>query len=201
MRVVLLAVLANARELWLPSHAGYTSTIKAFWFGANASGLDSMETLELMSRHAVAGYGWQTGHDGSAVGQGEAFQAAAVAHARAHMDEHQSHANATMLFEYRQVQRATSLFAESALAAADPRNDGFWLRDPETGAVCGRPQPFFNFSNASATKYWLDAVIGQLCHDSALHGGRSAVFFDEVDQGQCGYTTSECNFSARDSGL
>lgn len=49
--------------MWPLSNAGYSSTLKTFWFGANASlgGLDSEETLALMAKHSVAGYGWQTG--------------------------------------------------------------------------------------------------------------------------------------------
>ena len=33
-------------------------------------------------------------------------------------------------------------------------------------------------------------MIGQLASDSSMQGGRTAVFFDECDQGQCGYRGS-----------
>jgi hypothetical protein len=57
--------------VWLPSLLPWGKP-KAFWFGANSSGLDSQDTLALLARHAVAGYGWQTGHPGGGtVGTGE----------------------------------------------------------------------------------------------------------------------------------
>ena len=46
---------------WYPAAQGWTGKIKPFWFGANHTGLDSEATLALMSKHSVAGYGWQTG--------------------------------------------------------------------------------------------------------------------------------------------
>ena len=59
--------------LWPPTAAGFSGKVKAMWFGANPAGLDTNETLALMARHAVAGYGWQTGGDTSSsavVGRG-----------------------------------------------------------------------------------------------------------------------------------
>ena len=49
---------------WYPAAQGWTGKIKPFWFGANHTGLDSEATLALMSKHSVAGYGWQTGGAG-----------------------------------------------------------------------------------------------------------------------------------------
>jgi hypothetical protein len=40
---------------WPPAAAGFTGYIKPFWFGANSSGLDSLDTLALIGRHAVGG--------------------------------------------------------------------------------------------------------------------------------------------------
>ena len=198
-----LAPAAATPPPWLPSATGYTSLLKPFWFGANVSGLDSPETLAVLSKHAVAGYGWQTG--GGSIpgiakpGRGEAWQAAAVAHARAYLGAHGN--NRTMLFEYRQVQVALGLFAATALIAADPHNEGFWLHDAKTGRRCttggsswGTADYYWDFTNSSAAEAWLDRVIGQLVTDDTLEAGRSAVFFDEVDQGQCGYKGGDCDF-------
>lgn len=55
--------------------------------------------------------------------------------------------------------------------------------------------PFWNFTNTTATAYWLAHVVGQLTGDGAMQGGRASVFFDETDQGQCGYHKSGCNFT------
>ena len=54
----------NIAAAWYPAAQGWTGKIKPFWFGANHTGLDSEATLALMSKHSVAGYGWQTGGAG-----------------------------------------------------------------------------------------------------------------------------------------
>ena len=193
---------ASAR-LWPPTAAGFTGKIKAMWFGANVTGLDTDETLALMAKHTVAGYGWETGGDTStsaAVGWGEAFGSAAVVHARDYMDSH-NNSNGTVLFQYRQIQVALRLYSQSAIAAADPRNSGFWLKDSTTGRVCATPSPwgtddpFWDFRNESAVDYWIDHVVGQVAADPAMAGRPSAVFFDEADQGDCGDRVTSCDLS------
>jgi hypothetical protein len=183
---------------WLPSLLPWGKP-KVFWFGANASGLDSEETLALLARHAVAGYGWQTGHPGGGtVGTGEMLQAAAATHLADYLDAVGN--NSTQIFEYRQIQVALRLFAAAALAADDPKNDAFWLHSAE-GALClagqpwGTSDPYWNFSTPEAADYWVNSVIGELAMDRALTtGGRGATFFDEVDQGECGYRGGNCDF-------
>ena len=48
-----------------------------------------------------------------------------------------------------------------------------------------RADPFWNFSSANATAYWVERVIGELTTDDSLtdNAPNVAVFFDEVDQG------------------
>jgi hypothetical protein len=176
--------------------------IKPFWFGANPTGLDDKETLALIAKHTVGGYGWQTGGvdaDSSSVGRGDANGAAAVTHARDYLAAVNN--TETTVFQYRQIQVALRLFAQPAIAAVDPALDGFWLHDAATHAVCvahqpwGTSDPYWSFRNQSAAAYFVDRVIGQLAADASMAGGRTAVFFDEVDQGQCGYHGGTCNFS------
>lgn len=193
---------APAVPVWPPAAAGWTGFIKPTWFGANASGLDSPATLALLARHAVAGYGWQQGHaGGGAVGRGEALLAAAATHARDFFDALPAGSARPVLFVYRQIQVALRLFALSALAADSPADDDFFLHDA-AGALCtasqpwGTSDPYYNFSNARATAYWLSSVVAELASESALLGGGGAVFFDEVDQGQCGYRAGSCDFGA-----
>jgi hypothetical protein len=159
-------------------------------FGANATGLDSDATLALMARHSVGGYGWETGGVTTApiaVGRGEAYGSSAVAHARDYMEAHNE---TTVLFQYRQIQEALSLYSQSAVAVANPSNDGFWLKN-SAGGVCTHPTPWrtndpsWDFRNDSAADYFVDRVIGQVASDPAMLGRPSAVFFDETDQGQC----------------
>ena len=196
-----LAGWAPSLPAWLPAAGGWSGRAKPTWFGANASGLDSPSTLALLARHAVAGYGWQQGHaGGGAVGRGEAYLAAAATHARDYMDALPAGAPRPMLFVYRQIQVALRLFAQSALAAGDPASAaaGVFLRNA-AGETCVAPQPwgtsdpYFNFSSPAATQYWLDSIVGELASESALLGGGGAVFFDEVDQGQCGYRGGSCD--------
>ena len=177
---------------------------KVFWFGANSSGLDSPATLALLARHAVSGYGWQTGHNNEAagsIGLGEALQSAAVTHALDYFDFVGN--NSTMVFQYRQIQVALRLFAQCAIAADNIDHNSFWLQ--QSGKICvasqpwGTSDPYWNFSNPEAANYWIDQVIGQLIKDTSLTTGRGAVFFDEVDQGECGYRAGSCDFSKFDA--
>jgi hypothetical protein len=181
--------------------------IKPLWFGASASGVSGPAVLQLLSRHSVAGFGWQMGYQ---TGKGgDVLQSSALAHARAFLEDVNN--NHTMLFTYRQIQVSLRLFKEEKQAADDPQKDSFWLHDVRKGNLCLARQPwntldpFWNFSAAAATDYWLEAVVEQLVNDKSLAGGRGAVFFDEVDQGTCGYqqppdvpSYAQCDFRAFD---
>lgn len=189
---------------WAPARAGFASRVKPLWFGANASGLDSPDTLALLGAHAVAGYGWQQGGPASsagAVGLGEAWQTAATTHLADHLRS-VGNPNGTVVFQYRQTQIALRLFAQAALAEADPAKGGFWLRDAASGATCACPMPwgtsdlFWDFTNASVIDYWVDAIAGGLAADGSLTGGNGAVYLDEGDQGGCyNFQAGNCNFS------
>jgi Hypothetical glycosyl hydrolase family 15 len=84
----------------------------------------------------------------------------------------------------------------------DPAAAGFWLTDPASGARCVAPQPWgtsdplWDFRAPGATDWWVANVIGELTSESALTTGpgAGAVFFDETDQGTCGYRQSSCDF-------
>ena len=185
--------------VWRPSALPW-GRIKTFWFGANASGLDNADTLALIARHSVGGYGWQTGHPGGgSVGIGEELQAQASTHLRDYLDA--TNNSRVQIFEYRQIQVALRLFAQCALAAGDPANAHFFLQDA-TGKVClagqpwGTSDPYWNFSDAGAADWWIDRVIGELATEGPLTSGGGSVFFDEVDQGECGYRGGTCDFSA-----
>lgn len=143
---------------------------------------------------------WQTGHPGGgSVGVGEELQAQASTHVRDYFAAI-GHTG-TQVFEYRQIQVALRLFAQCAIAAADPANDAFWLHDPHTGALCeasqpwGTSDPYWNFTNGAAADFWVTRVIGELATEPSLTSGGGAVFFDEVDQGECGYRGGTCDFS------
>jgi hypothetical protein len=189
---------------WGPATKGYTSRVKTFWFGANTSGVDSAAQSALEGAFDVAGFGWQTGHTGGGVGRGEAWQTAATTHLRDALEE-SGNPNGTVIFQYRQVQVALRLFAACALAAADPANDAFWLHDVKTGALCtagqpwGTSDPYWNFTDPGAVAWWLGAVVGSLTSDASLTAGGGAVFFDEVDQGTCGYRAGSCDFGQFDA--
>lgn len=180
---------------WAPTVAGFTGYIKPFWFGANTSGLDSEATLALIARHAVGGYGWQQG-GGGVEGQGEELLAQAGTHLKDYLNS-VGNPNNTVVFVYRQIQVALRLFAQSALAADNPANNDFWLQDAK-GTVCvagqpwGTSDPYWNFTNDASMEYWLSRVIGELATEAALTQGGGAVFFDEVDQGECGYVGGTC---------
>jgi hypothetical protein len=50
-------------------------------------------------------------------------------------------------------------------------------------------------SDTGASDFWIDRVIGELATESPLTAGGGSVFFDEVDQGECGYRGGSCDFS------
>jgi len=195
---ILVSSVPQWPALWLPSSRGYTEQPKVFWFGANSTGLDSESNLALLARHAVAGYGWEQGWKSpsppspapGAIGHGDQWGADAVAHARAYLDR--IGAKHTMLFTYRQMQVALSLYKESAAAVA-ASHAGWWLEDHETQTKClalqpwGTSDPLWNFSVPDAADWFVDKLVGDLTTMPELKGGRTAVFFDEIDQSSCGY--------------
>ena len=65
----------------------------------------------------------------------------------------------------------------------------------------GTSDPYWNFSSAAAADYWVERVVGQLTTDDSLTSNApfAAVFFDEVDQGFCGYHGGNCDFAAFDT--
>jgi hypothetical protein len=187
--------------VWPPAAKGFTPRVKTFWFGANASGIDSPETLALLARHDVAGYGWQTGHPGGGeVGLGEMWQAEATLNLRTYLDSI-GNPNQTVPFSYRQIQVALRLFAQCAIAVDDPAYNGLWIKDPADGTtVCLADQPwntadpYFNFENSSAIDFYVNHVVDSILQDPSLTPG-GASFYDESDQGVCGYRAGTCDFS------
>ena len=71
-------------------------------------------------------------------GRGDAYGAAAVTHVRDYLERVGN--NHTVVFQYRQIQVALSLFAQCWLAASNPQYSGFWLKDNKTSALCLAPQ-------------------------------------------------------------
>lgn len=170
--------------------------LPVMWFGANTSGLDSEETLALISRHRVGGYGWQQGtgslNPDDNLGRGEVHLVAAATHLNDYLQ--QQGVNSTLVFVYRQIQVALRLFATAQTAADNKDNDDFWLHDPASGRLClagqpwGTSDPFWNFSNPRAADYWIDVSVAEVAAESS--DGVRAVFFDETDQAYCGYWKS-----------
>lgn len=167
--------------------------LPVMWFGANTSGLDSQDTLALIARHRIGGYGWQQGtgtlQPQDNLGRGEVHLAMAATHLADYLDS-QALANATLVFVYRQIQVALNLFATGLADASNPANEAVWLHDPASGARClagqpwGTSDPFWNFSAPGAADLWLSSTVAEVASEAPTIG---AVFFDEVDQAYCGY--------------
>lgn len=168
---------------------GYDS-LQTLWFGANETGLDLKSTLQVVSKHSLAGYSWMQGLQTHSKEHSELAQAVAAQHARDYLDGvGNSH---TTLFVYRQVQIALGLFDITRDAASNPDNNHFWLHaENDSSVICYNKgigsaplDPYWNFSNAGAREFWLDEVIQEVCDE---HSGFTTVYFDEVDDTQCGY--------------
>ena len=179
--------------------------LPTMWFGANASGLDSPDTLALIARHRIGAYGWQQGTGalapGENLGAGDALQAAAATHLSDFLDA-RGGANRTLVGVYRQVMIAQQLFAAAHSAAGNPNDDVFWLRNESVGDVCvfgmpwGTLDPVWNFSVPAAADFWVDEVVGALATEAAAAGVR-AVFFDDSDYNFCSFwSTSQGNCAA-----
>lgn len=95
------------------------------------------------------------------IGRGEANGAAAVTHARDYLARVGN--NHTVVFQYRQIQVALSLFAQARLASTNPQMSGFWLKNKTTGAVCLAYQEQWDTSDpcvvcAPARAWWRGCV-------------------------------------------
>jgi hypothetical protein len=180
----------------------------ALWFGANASGLDSGETLALLRRSALVVYGWQQGTARTGFAHAEAQLSAAAAWAAAAV----APAPTPPVAVYRHFQMGWRAFDVQAsaddVAAAAPASPAaaMFLHDDDNdpaSAQCrqGIPSPpgesrtaplwVFAGGNASAHTYgsaagdfWVGAVVSEV----AAEPGVSAVFFDETDWSACGYS-------------
>jgi hypothetical protein len=171
--------------------------LPVMWFGANTSGLDNPDTLALLARHRVAGYGWQQGtgtlSPAGNVGRGEVHLAAAATHLADYLAANNSSSN-PLVFVYRQIQVALRLFATGVEASADPANADVWIKNPTTGENCVAGQPWgtsdllWNFSEPGAIDAWVGSTVAEVASESVI--GVQAVFFDECDEGFCGYWSS-----------
>jgi len=152
-----------------------------------------METLEVIAKHRVGGYGWQQGtgdlSPSNNIGRGETHLIDAATHLKNYLS--QRGLNRTLVFVYRQIQVALRLFETCKIVADNPANEKLWLHDPNTGKLClaGQPwhtaDPYWNFSNPDAISAWLENTIAEVTAEAS--SGVAAVFFDEVDQAYCGY--------------
>lgn len=115
--------------------------LPTLWFGANETGLDSQDTLAMLGRHAVSGYAWQQGITTHGGRHSEVAQAEAAIHARDYLDSVGN--DRTVLFVYRQLQIALSLFDVTRTAAANPANNHIWMHDVGNESnICRTNQPW-----------------------------------------------------------
>lgn len=150
--------------------------LPALWFGANETGLDSADTLALVGKHALSGYGWQQGIQTHGNRHSEIAQAEAATHARDYLDS-VGNINTT-LFVYRQIQKALGLFDVPRAAADNQNNAQYWLHDEnDPSVICGtkatgqKPagwgtyDPYPNFTHPATRDWWMDDVIEELCDE------------------------------------
>jgi hypothetical protein len=161
--------------------------LQVAWFGANATGLDITSTLALIAKHDVGMYGWQQAGNAA---HGEAVLSATAAHLTDYLQSIKN--NNTIVAVYRQTQVAISLFDINRIAFSDPSYNDIWLKNPTTGDICtasqpwGTLDPYWNFSNPAAVDYWIQNDIAELQQEGKM-GIITGAFFDETDQGWCGY--------------
>ena len=107
---------------WPPD--GY-DRLPTLWFGANQSGPNDLQTLELIGRHSLAIVSWGQGIQPGGSRDEEKAEATAAVAIRSYLDSIGN--NGTVLGVYRQIQIALGLFNVSHMAALTPANRNFWL--------------------------------------------------------------------------
>ena len=172
---------AAASLLW-PSNG--CEQLPVLWFGANATGLQDPQQLELIARHALAIVSWGQGIKLHNNQHAEAALAEASAQARAYLDDVGKATNATtVLGVYRQIQVALSLFDVSRNAAANPANDHFWLHQKDNSSNIfrakqpwGTADPLWNFTDDGARTFWIDNFTAEICTGRAAGGNYTVVY-------------------------
>ena len=97
------------------------------------------------------------------------------------------------------------MFAQCYYANAAPETAAFWLTDAsDPSKRCTTSQPWgtqdaiWDFRVNGATDWWIDNIIAEITSESAITnagGAPGAIFFDECDQNNCGYSGSACDFA------
>eukprot|EP00039_Didymoeca_costata_P006567 m.91396 g.91396 ORF g.91396 m.91396 type:complete len:414 (-) comp13301_c0_seq7:2565-3806(-) len=170
-------------------YKGWTE-FPASFFGADPSGLENVTQLAFVSRHQVAGWGWQQGCEaecgsGCARGCPQLPNPAASA-----MEEQASYKQASALkqylkdhggtnqatFVYRQISQSIWWYQENLKAFKNPQNRGFFFRSDIDDSFCWSYGPLWDFRNESAMNYFVDVVIGELTMRE--HDAVDLVFFD-----------------------
>lgn len=181
-----------------PSGGGFPSwdykgfdRFPAMYFGANETGMEDSDELNLISKHQLSGWGWQveqqtlnkatvdqcfaTGtrcdnltFDESAASFNDAQQL------QQHLKDHGGQTDG--VFVYRQANLANWWYKIAGRTAFQQHPEYFHAADD--GRLCWRDGPFWNFAEPSgqATEYWLNTTVAELCAQAAA-GAFSAVFF------------------------
>jgi hypothetical protein len=161
MMLVLLATAAASSGQSMSSQwptNGY-DTLPTLWFGANESGPNDQQTLELIGRHSLAIISWGQAIKPHGSRDAEQSEAEAAMQARGYLDSVGN--NNTVIGVYRQIQIALGLFNISHSASLDPANAHFWLHQVDNASnICGmtpsmgdKPSPwgtwdpYWNFTN------------------------------------------------------
>ena len=175
------------------------------WFGANVSGLDNMTQLSFVSKHSLAGYGWQQGVNRTNYRHGEMSLAQAALHLSDFVSTHRGVGNETptMTFVYRHFQMSWAIFDITLAANDNSNNDDMFLKSNDnTGSRCGQVDAEHNttspllvylpLNQSRAQSFWVNQVVAEV----ALESGVNACFFDETVSHVARdslYTTRICN--------
>lgn len=184
-----LAVGAAGAE-WGWTYGGFDS-FPSWWGPAGKkSGPESPGYLPLITRHQVAGWGWQQGVDGSCYAGGdEQCQLASLSQLRNYSAAAPGRSFPQAVYVYRNIDAAGREFTELH-AALDHHPE--WFVSNAEGRPCyvrgnqnaGGGAPNWNLSVPAAVDYMVDVVIGEAAREPGVQG----VFLDGADGTDCDST-------------
>ena len=160
-------------------YRGYDS-FPALFFGAQNGtnttdiALEPASNLEWITRHQLAGYGWQ--HAIGLMREESALHQVA----KQTKEYGQAAGREVATFVYRDAQCVDKEYRLDAILLNDSNKDHWFLR--QNGIVCRRHgqwpnQPQFNFSVPAVRDYYINVIIAEV----AKEDGVDVVFFDETD--------------------
>ena len=199
---MLILLVANGTKIPMPwNYTGYDA-FPVFFFGASPKNLESTSVMTLAAKHQIAGWGWQQNNTGLPQEELNLYNQAKAFNTFYTNTSNNIQRSTQSTFVYRTGSSANPFWKTLYNIYNDSNYRDFWVKN-ENGQVCtGIPTalynyqasgPLFNFSNTTASEYYLNNVIKEIITDYPYI---NSVFFDMCDWIYCNYnwkTLTNCS--------